>query len=283
MKLGRKKRLISEFYRKLKEKFPQSSGVIIELTDSIHSNSQIRINIPADEDEFLKILAGGFEYKINHTCSCCGKTGEMADPFCMKCEYRLKRKYAIKKINTTGFSVFKNLYRKYQWISVRWDRLDKVELSGYDTIISLKFTVKPEYIFNKNTEWEEDSISIFEFEQGFYSLLKNIPDHLFSRNSFQKKKEILDLESCGICGYRAKNKNKDCLVCGERYLKDDDLSERMKLKYTSMSEINKSAQIRYHLQAQAKYRYPKREEEFTRDHQYKILFSKEELQEKQKD
>ncbi|MBB6370713.1 hypothetical protein [Chryseobacterium shigense] len=281
MKLGRKKRLMNEFYRQLKEKFPQVSDTVVELTDSIHSNNCIRINVSDHEDQTLKKLAEEFEYKINHTCSKCGRAGDFADPFCARCYYRIKCKYSVKKINPAGFSVFKNFYRRNKWVTVKWNNLDRVELSEFDTVLRINFFLKPENIFNRKTDWDENSFSVFELEQGFYKLLKNVPDYLFSENNLYKKNEILTLESCGICGYIAKSKNQPCFVCGERYLHDSDLSERMKQKYSSAFEINKSSQIHYCLQTQKKYRYPKREKEFIKDHQHKILFSKDELQQKQ--
>lgn len=149
MKLGRKKRLIATFHKQLKERFPKYSNSKMDFTDSIHSYVEMRMDVPEDAEDDLKEFVEDFEWKINHTCSKCGQLGAFADPFCSKCEYRVKRRYSIKKMNAVGFSMFYPFYPKSKWVSVRWNALEKVELSIFETNLRLNFHLKPEFFFQQ--------------------------------------------------------------------------------------------------------------------------------------
>ncbi len=264
--LGKKKIQINRFLKKLEEisnyKTPK---VNIELTDSIYTFQEIRIEFDEVVNEKISSLAVEYEDKINHTCPKCGKI-ENYDSLCDKCQYKWYRKITIRqnKISKNGFKIYKTLGIKrfdkhYRYTFIKWDDLSRVAIDNtYE--LGIVFTLKSKDFQDVNV-----SFTYFMFQENFFYLLKNIPEYLFTAESLNYRNKLLDLVCCGVCGYISKNENYKCFVCDTNGLwKNENLTERQIQRNETLSSINTKLKLDFINKLKTKNRYPKRENEFAK-------------------
>jgi hypothetical protein len=116
-----------------------------------------------------------------------------------------------------------------------------------------------------------------DFIPGLDFLFTNISN---SKNDRLKRDNFFNtLNDCRICGYKAINQDGKCLVC-KMYGNKEVLHERYEKKYANIEEWYKDGQLEYYLDYKHnKYKYPRRENEFEKLPNHKLLFTKEELKE----
>jgi hypothetical protein len=76
-------------------------------------------------------------------------------------------------------------------------------------------------------------------------------------------------------GYKAVYKEESCLVCGLKQSKS--LSIGQIKKYLSVEECNKASQLEYYCQNKDRFKYPRREPEFEKSRNHRMLITKDEL------
>jgi ribosomal protein L37E len=244
-------------------------------------------NIEKDLPKKVYVLSSKYQKQINQTCIDCGKKiRHWSDYFCGRCSLIRNKLYNYENISDLGFSTFSDIgTHNYRRLFFYWTQFSYADFVFEDDLIhsqlpqqiSLNFK-QPKVIYNSKELLYEDTLTLYNWHENYYSVLKHIPDYLLNQQNRLMKIDLIEnLNSCGICGYKAVFKNNVCLVCG--FGTWTELTERQKKKYSSVEQLNKLSQLRYYLEKPKKFKYPKRESEFEKSPDYKILITKEELKE----
>lgn len=241
-------------------------------------------------------LTEKYEKIINNTCTNCGVKMEFGDYLCEKCYFEHCKSYSYNEISQLGFSSMENLNydNKSSRTFFKWDEFSEASFeeeiynsshNDYSELLELRFKKVKNTKNELDYPYKQNYIHIYIWHEGFFELLKNVPDFLFtnisnSKNDRLKRDNFFNtLNDCRICGYQAINQDGKCLVC-KMYGNKEVLHERYEKKYANIEEWYKDGQLEYYLDYKHnKYKYPRRENEFEKLPNHKLLFTKEELKE----
>ena len=232
-----------------------------------------------------------YEKLINKTYVDCGKKINQSgsDFFCEEC-YLIKRKaYNYENISDLGFSTYiSNIEKGYYRNFFYWSEFFNADFIFEESIISSRFpqtinlnfkkTKRPPNKTEAKPPYEWSFVSISDWYENYFILLKHIPDCLLNKKNRSIKANLIkNLNDCGICGYKAVFEHNLCLVC--KLPTHVEMTERIKKHYSSVDEINKSFQLQYYKDHKNRFKYPRREREFEKSSYYKILITEKELEE----
>lgn len=297
---GKRTAVVEQFFDEL-EKLGVNFNIGIYANEHIH-DFEFRFDDVEKKVSDIELLnkiyqlTEKYEEIINDTCTNCGVKMEYGDYLCKKCYFEHRKSFSYLEISQLGFSSYENLNHDSKYIRTffSWDEFsvaffhDKLYSSSTDD-----YSEDLELHFKKGKIIEKDAsnlpmfkyIIISDWQEGFFKLIKNVPDFLltnFSINNNDKLKRdsfFNSLNDCNICGYKAVNQDGKCLVC-KMYGYKKVLNERDKKKYANIEEWYKDGQLEYYLDYNHnKYKYPRRENEFEKLPNHKLLFTKEELKE----
>lgn len=241
-------------------------------------------------------LTEKYEKIINNTCTKCGVKMEYGDYLCKKCYFKHCKSYSYNEISQLGFSSKEDLNydNKSSRAFFKWDEFSGAYfeeefntsiVDDYTEFLVLRFKKVKITENEMDYPYKQNYIHIYAWYEGFFELLKNVPDFLFTNISNSKNDKLKrdnffnSLNECRICGYKAINQNGKCLVC-KMYGYKKVLHERDKKKYAKIEEWYKDGQLEYYLDYNHnEYKYPRRENEFEKLQNHKLLFTKEELEE----
>jgi len=297
---GKRTDIVERFFEEL-EKLGVNYDIGIYANEHIHT-FEFRFDDVEKKVSDIKLLnkiyklTEKYEKIINDTCTNCGVKMEYGDYLCKKCYFKHLKSFSYLEISQLGFSSKESLNYdiKSSRAFFKWDEFS--EASFQEEFYTSSYYDYSEYLVLcfkkvKNTKnemdypYKQNYIHIYAWYEGFFELLKNVPDFLFtnisnSKNDKLKRDDFFNsLNDCRICGYKAVNQDGKCLVC-KMYGYKKVLHERDKKKYANVEEWYKDVQLEYHLDYKHnKYKYPRRENEFEKVPNHKLLFTKEELKE----
>lgn len=297
---GKRTAVVKRFFDEL-EKLGINYDIGIYANEHIH-DFEFRFDDVEKKVSDIKLLnkiyrlTEKYEKIINDTCTNCEVKMEFGDYLCKKCYFEHRKSFSFLEISQLGFSSYEKLNYENEYIRTffKWDEFSEAtfeeelyssSVDDYTELVKLRFKkVK----INKNEmdyPYKQNYINVHVWHEGFFELLKNVPDFLFiniqNSNSDRLKRDNFfnSLNNCRICGYKAINQDGKCLVC-KMYGYEKVLHERDKKKYANIEEWYKDGQLEYYLDYKNnKYKYPRRENEFEKLPNHKLLFTKEELKE----
>lgn len=232
-------------------------------------------------------LSSKYAKLINQTCVTCGKkTIRHSDFYCGKCFLVSKSRFNYNDISDLGFTAFSSIgsldYRREFFY---WTAFSSAEFIFEDNFYHgqlperVNLNLKQIRVIPNHRELlYDDTLTLYDNRTNYYSLLKCIPDYLLLKPDRSIKIDLIDnLDSCEVCGYNAVLKDNCCLVCG--FFTGTELTERQMKKHISFEQKIKSLQLEYYQKKRNRFIYPKREPEFQKSRNYKLLITKEELKE----